>query len=277
MKKCAVINDLSGFGKCSLGAAIPIISSMGCEVHPLPTAVLSNQTAYDSYDIVSLTDSMSSFIQQWKRLGASFDAILTGFVCDENQIDIINAFADEFKDDNTIFVVDPVMADNGSLYDCYTPIMCEKIKSLCYNADVITPNTGELAFIAEEPYSENIEDIKAYCSKLINNGIKNIVVTGLKKGKEISNIVYDSDGCTVITGRLSGGYFSGTGDIFASIITGGLMRGLSIVKSAELATDFISTCAYDTKCSPGNNGVNFEKFLYLLTNYDYQEELNREK
>ena len=98
-----------------------------------------------------------------------------------------------------------------------------------------------------------------------------------KKGKEISNIVYDSDGCTVITGRLSGGYFSGTGDIFASIITGGLLRGLSIVKSAELATDFISTCAYDTKCSPGNNGVNFEKFLYLLTNYDYQEELNREK
>ncbi len=136
MKKCAVINDLSGFGKCSLGAAIPIISSMGCEVHPLLTAVLSNQT-----------DSMSSFIQQWKRLGASFDAILTGFVCDENQIDIINAFADEFKDDNTIFVVDPVMADNGSLYDCYTPIMCEKIKSLCYKADVITPNTGELAFI----------------------------------------------------------------------------------------------------------------------------------
>ncbi|MDE5974405.1 MAG: pyridoxamine kinase [Eubacterium sp.] len=277
MKKCAVINDLSGFGKCSLGAAIPIISSMGCEVHPLPTAVLSNQTAYDSYDIVSLTDSMGRFIEQWKKLGASFDAILTGFVCDEKQIDIINAFADDFKADNTIFVVDPVMADNGSLYDCYTSVMCEKIKRLCYKADVITPNTAELAFIAEEPYSENIDDIKAYCLKLINNGIKNIVVTGLKKGDKISNVVYDRSRYTVIAGSLSGGYFSGTGDIFASIITGGLMRGLSVVKSAELATNFISTCACDSKSSSGNDGVNFEKFLYMLTNYDYQEELNCEK
>lgn len=271
MKRCAVINDLSGFGKCSLSAAIPIISAMGCEVHPLPTAVLSNQTAYDSYDIVSLTASMEGFIAQWKKLGVSFDSILTGFVCDEKQIDIICAFVDEFKKSNTILVVDPVMADNGSLYDCYTEEMCEKIKSLCYKADVITPNVAELAFIAEEPYSENICDIKKYCLKLINKGIKSIIVTGLKKGSEISNIVYDSNGCTVVTGKLSGGYFSGTGDIFASIITGGLMRGLSLPKAAKLAAEFISSCAADTQNISGNDGVNFEKFLYLLTNFKYRE------
>lgn len=277
MKSCAVINDLSGFGKCSLSAAIPIISAMGCEVHPLPTAVLSNQTAYDSYDIAALTASMPGFIEQWKKLRVSFDAILTGFVCDEKQIDIISTFIDEFKKSNTILVVDPVMADNGSLYDCYTSVMCEKIKSLCYKADVITPNIAELAFIAGEPYSENIDDIKAYCSKLINNGLKSIVVTGLKKGSEISNIVCDGSDCTVVTSSLSGGYFSGTGDIFASIITGGLMRGLSLSKSAKLAAEFISSCAFDTRNISGNDGVNFEKFLYMLTNYDYQEKLNCEK
>ena len=269
MNKCAVINDLSGFGKCSLSAAIPIISSMGCEVHPLPTAVLSNQTAYDSYDIVSLTDSMNGFIEQWKKLGVSFDAILTGFVCDEKQLDIISRFADDFKEENTLLIVDPVMADNGALYDCYTMSMCEKIKKLCYKADVITPNIAELAVIAEKPYSENIDDIKRYCSKLINNGIKSIAVTGLKNGSEISNLIYDIKGCEVLTGELSGGYFSGTGDIFASIIAGGLMRGLSLAESAKLATEFISISAADTEKSSGNAGVNFEKHLYMLTNYDY--------
>lgn len=277
MKSCAVINDLSGFGKCSLGVAIPIISAMGCEVHSLPTAVLSNQTGYDSYDIVSLTDSMSRFINHWKRLGASFNAILTGFVSDEKQLDIISGFADDFKNSDTLIIVDPVMADNGALYDCFTMSMCEKIKKLCYKADVITPNIAELALIAEEPYSENCDEIKKYCAKLINKGIKSIVVTGLKSDDKISNIVYDSTGCEIITGKLSGGYFSGTGDIFSSIVTGGLMRGLSLSESAKLAADFISMCAADTEGRSGNDGVNFEKFLYVLTNYNYQEGMKSEK
>lgn len=269
MKKCAVINDLSGFGKCSLGASIPIISAMGCEVHPLPTAVLSNQTAYESYDIVSLTDSMGRFIEQWKKLGAEFDAVFTGFVCDDTQLDIIDSFCKAFKSSSTILVVDPVMADNGALYDGFTMAMCEKIKKLCYKADVITPNIAELAVIAEEPYSEKPDDIKKYCTKLMNKGIKSMAVTGMKNENTISNIIFDGKGCTVLTEKLSGGYFSGTGDIFASIITGGLMRGLSLVEAAKLATEYISICASDTNGVSGNDGIHFEKFLYMLTNYAY--------
>lgn len=265
MKKCAVINDLSGFGKCSLGVAIPIISVMGSEVHPLPTAVLSNQTAYDSYDIVSLTDSMKCFISQWKKLGAEFDAILTGFVSDEKQLDIINYFVEEFKNNNTLLIVDPVMADNGCLYNGYTQEMCEKIKQLCYQADIITPNIAELAFIADEPYSEKFDDIVRYGNKLLHNGIKSIVVTGCKNNDEISNIVFDENGCFVSTGKLSGDYFSGTGDIFSSIITGGILRGMSLCDATALATEFISTCALDTNSGAANDGVNFERFLHLLT------------
>lgn len=261
MKKCAVINDLSGFGKCSLTASIPIISAMGCEVHPLPTAVLSNQTAYDSFKSVPLTDIMPEFISEWKKLGVSFDGILTGFVTDERQIDIISSFIDAFKTENTVVVVDPVMADNGALYDGYTADMCEKIKELCRKADIITPNIAELAFIAEEDYAEDYDSIISYGKKLISKGIKRIVVTGYKQGDTISNIVFDGDCVKKADAKLLGGYYSGTGDILASVVIAGVLRGMALADAAALATDFISKTIADTHCINPNDGIDFEKYL----------------
>lgn len=265
MKKCAVINDLSGFGKCSLTAAIPVISAMGSEVHPLPTAVLSNQTAYDSFQLVDLTDYMQLFIKEWKKLNVSFDAILTGFVTNEKQIDIISNFIDNFNSSETLVIIDPVMADNGALYSGYTQAMCEKIKMLCYKADVITPNIAELAFLAEEDYSEEWETIVSYGKKLINNGIKRIVVTGYKEKDTISNIVFDGDKVEKATAQLIGGYFSGTGDVLASIITGGLLKGMDLYSSVDLATDFISKVIKQTDASNYNDGIDFERYLGELT------------
>lgn len=261
MKKCAVINDLSGFGKCSLTAAIPIISVMGSEAHPLPTAVLSNQTAYDSFEALFLTDVMPDFISEWKKLNADFDGILTGFVSDEKQIDIISDFIDEFRSKNTMVIVDPVMADNGVLYDGYTSAMCEKIKMLCHKADIITPNIAELAFLADEEYSENIDDINNYANKLQLDGIEKIVVTGYKQDNMISNLVYDSDGMAMASSDLIGGYYSGTGDILASIIMGGILKGMTLVQSVSLATGFISRVISDTNCKNHNDGIEFEKYL----------------
>ncbi|MGN1202013.1 MAG: pyridoxamine kinase [Eubacterium sp.] len=261
MKKCAVVNDLSGFGKCSLTASIPIISVMGAEVHPLPTAVLSNQTAYDSFKSVPLTDFMPDFIAEWKKLGAEFDGILTGFVTDEKQIDIISSFIDDFKTENTLVVVDPVMADNGALYDGYTKEMCEKIKALCYRADIITPNIAELAFIAEEEYSEAYDKIISYGKKLVNRGIKKIVVTGYKDNYTISNIVFDGENVYKATSALIGGYFSGTGDITASIIMGGVLRGMPLYDAVKLATEFISKVIKNTDCVNSNDGIGFERFM----------------
>jgi len=261
IKKCAVINDLSGFGKCSLTASIPIISVMGSEVHPLPTAVLSNQTGYDSYKSLSLTDYMRDFMAEWKKLNVSFDAILTGFVTDSTQIDIINTFIDEFYGNNTTLIVDPVMADNGHLYGGYTPEMCEQVKKLCYKADIITPNIAELAFIAEEKYSENFDDIDSYAKKLQKNGIKNIVVTGYKEDGLISNLVYNGSEFGKASAKRIGGYYSGTGDILSSVMTGGVMRGMSLFDSVKLATDFISKVISDTSVTNPNDGIHFEKYL----------------
>lgn len=261
MKKCAVINDLSGFGKCSLGVSLPIISVMGSEVHPLPTAVLSNQTAYDNYMQVDLTEYMQSYADKWRLNNASFDAILTGFVTNEAQLDFIEGFIDEFKSEGTIVIVDPVMADNGSLYKGYTYQMCEKIKTLCYKADIITPNIAELAFIAGKDYSEDYDTICNYAEGLIESGIKRIVVTGYKENDLISNIVFDEGKSVKISAKLIGGYFSGTGDITASIIAGGVLRGMSLVSSVRLATDFISKVIENTKSKSGNDGIDFERFL----------------
>lgn len=264
MKKCAVINDLSGFGKCSLMASIPILSAMGSEVHPLPTAVLSNQTAYESFLQIDLTNHMNDYIHEWRKLGVSFDAILTGFVTTENQLDIISGFIDEFKTESTVVIVDPVMADNGALYSGYTPAMCEKIKKLCHKADIITPNIAELAFLTDEKYSENIDDINHYANKLQLDGIERIVVTGYKKDNMISNLVYDSDGTAIASAALIADYYSGTGDVLASIITGGILKGMSLIDSVSLATKFISKVIADTDCGNHNDGINFERHLIDL-------------
>ena len=200
MKKCAVINDLSGFGKCSLTASIPIMSAMGVEVHPLLTAVLSNQTAYDSFKSVSLTHTMRPFIDEWKKLGAKFDGILTGFVTDKEQLNIISEFIDDFKTNDTLVVVDPVMADNGALYDGYDIQMCNVIRDFCFRADVITPNTTELAILADkkcenvfnEAWVNDYQNIEISLNALYKQGLKKIVVTGFKEDDLISNIVFDN-------------------------------------------------------------------------------------
>ena len=261
MKKCAVINDLSGFGKCSLTVSIPILSVMGCEAHPLPTAVLSNQTAYSSYSILDFTPYMNDYVSEWCRHSFSFDAILTGFTTSEYQLDIINDIVNRLRGNNTILVVDPVMADNGSLYDGYTDNMCNKIRSLCMKADAITPNIAELAYLVNKPYSEDLDTIISYGEEIVCKGVKGVVVTGYKSGGSISNIVFEENAVNIASAQLHGGYFSGTGDILSSIITGGLLRGMSLFDSTVLATEFIEKAVKNTVNDDPNAGIYFEKFL----------------
>ena len=276
MKKCAVINDMSGFGKCSLTAAIPIMSAMEIEVHPLLTAVLSNQTAYESFKSLSLTDTMRPFIEEWKKLGAKFDGILTGFVTDKTQLEIISDFIDTFKGENTLVVADPVMADNGALYDGYDMNMCEVIREFCFKADVITPNTTELAILAnkdnpnvlDEKWVNDYSNIEESLNSLYKNGIAKIVVTGYKENGAISNIIFDDGKISKVTNEKVGGYYSGTGDVFASVLTGSLLNGKSLVDSCKCAGKFITDTIKVTDVSDGNDGIAFEKTLKELISYE---------
>lgn len=156
-KKIAVINDLSGFGHCSLIAAISVISAMGTQACPLPTALLTAQTGYPHYYLDDYTDKMEIYRQEWQKMGQHFDGIYTGFVASEAQIDQIFHFIDTFYTPDTFLLVDPVMGDDGVKYDMFTPELLRKMKALVSEADIITPNLTELCLLTDADYDTVVD------------------------------------------------------------------------------------------------------------------------
>ena len=148
-KKVAVINDLSGLGRCSLTAAISVLSAMGIQTCPLPTAILSSQTEYPSYYCYDFTDKMDYFRQEWKKLGTCFSGIYTGYIASVPQIEEIFHFLDTFQTPDTFLLVDPVMGDDGMTYDMYTSEFLSAMKELTARADVITPNITEFCLLTD--------------------------------------------------------------------------------------------------------------------------------
>lgn len=273
LKKIAVINDISGFGKCSLAVSLPIISALGIECNPIPTAILSNQTGYDDFYSVDFTENMTPYIDVWKKQNVHFDAILTGYLASEKQVDIILDFIEHFKSENTLVFVDPIMADDGVLYDTYDKKLCEKVKILTKKADIIAPNLTELCILCGADYNEiskenNIEKITEIASSLLNETTKTVIITGVKTGNEICNIIVEKGSVNLVKSRLLNGSYSGTGDIFSSIVCGGITKGMNIFDAVKLATDFIYN---SIKSTPSEldyepNGVNFQKHLEMLIN-----------
>ena len=268
MKKIAVINDLSGFGKCSLSAALPIISAFGIQACPLPTGVFSNQTGYESFKSVDLTDSMTEFIEEWKRLGAAFDGILTGFIPNSRQGSIISDFIDCFKNENTVVTVDPIMGDDGALYPCHSEKTVAAIKELVKKADIITPNVTELALLCSLPPE------KAYTPAEIermseNTGVKTVITTGLDLGYEIGNAVYSEGKFELIKSKKIGEHFSGTGDIFTAYVLSDYLKRGNIFAAVQSASEFISKAIEETLKNESEkhyhpDGIEFEKFITTI-------------
>lgn len=273
MKKIAVINDLSGFGRCSLTAALPVISAFGIEACPLPTAILSSQTGYPSFFCTDYTENLIPYIDEWKRRNVSFDAVLTGYMASEKQADIICDFVDTFKTDNTLIFVDPVMADDGVLYDTYNTALCEKVIELTKKANIITPNLTELCILCNADYEKvsaenNIDKIQHLASSLLSGNLKTVIVTGVKKNKEIYNIIVEKDKNSFVKSKLLDGSFSGTGDIFSSVVCGSVVKSKSVTDAVTLATSFIEKSIADTPHTKGYapDGIDFQKYLEVLIN-----------
>ncbi len=275
MKKVAVINDMSGFGKCSLSASIAILSAMGLQPCAMPTAVLTNQTEFNNHYCVDLTDSMPRFIEMWSKNCEEFDGIYSGYVANEKQIDIINNFITKFNTNSTRVLVDPVMGDNGKLYPAYSPQICLKMKDLVKRADIITPNLTELCIIADKDYSKlvaqknsqnYIEQIFDIAKSAISHIEQQIVVTGIKKDGYLYNGVFSRNKSFVEKSEEIGPRFSGTGDIFASVVCGDIINGNSTEHAVQTATNFVKLAVLETVKEPydPNYGVNFEKILSKL-------------
>ncbi len=263
VKKVAAINDLSGFGRCSLTVALPIISSFGLQCIPLPTAILSNHTAYDSYFFDDYTDKMPAYYAQWEKLGLEFDCIYTGFLGSEKQIDITFDFIEKFGK-NTLLLVDPVMGDDGKIYTTYTKEMCEKIKKLAAAADIITPNITEACLLSDTEYKEDFtaEEIGAIAEKIHRSGTGTVIITGLHKDNAVGNYIYDG-ASTIVTGESLPCRYCGTGDLFASLLCGHVLCGKNIKEAVEKSADFVHDALLRTYSAgtDSKDGIEFERLI----------------
>ena len=269
IKRVAAINDLSGFCRCSLSVAIPIISAMGLWCCPLPTAILSNHTGYDDFFFDDYTEKMESYYKMWKTNNVNFDSIYTGFLGSVKQIDIVMDFIKNFKNDKNIVVVDPVMGDDGVLYSTYTKDMQLEMKKLIKYAFVITPNVTECSFLSDTKYEGehiSIDKARDMCKKI--EGPKNIVLTGIRSKDKIINFVYNTQTKeeTIVSRNAVDVYYAGTGDVFSSALCAFLTKGFNLKESVEKSAKFVEEAVKHTfMCKLDNKeGLAIEKCLNLL-------------
>ena len=269
-RKLAVINDISGFGRCSVAVALPIVSYMGVQCCPVPTSVFSNHTGFPHYFFDDYTDRMQEYIDHWKKLGLSFEGIATGFLGSDKQIQIVKDFIRDFKRENTKIVIDPVMGDYGKLYSTYTEELCQEMKKLVCLADIITPNLTECCKLTDTPYKGEgwrKKELQRMAEMLAAEGPQKIVITGIKQGEFIANYIYEKgkEPKWIRTHKV-GTERSGTGDVFASIIAADSVNGVPFDRSVKKASGFVKKCILKSieLEIPKTDGVCFEEILYQL-------------
>ena len=267
-KRVAAIHDLSGFGKCSLTVALPILSAAGIETSALPTAILSTHTGgISGYTYRDLTEDMRPVMKHWKSLDIKFDAIYTGFLGSFEQLDIVKEFFDAFRQEDNLILVDPVMGDNGELYTVFTREFAAGMRMLCQKADIIVPNLTEAALLLDEPYHPG-PFTHAYIESLLRKlgalGPQKVVLTGVYfKEDELGAATYDRTTDTidyVFTQKIPG-YYHGTGDVFASALLSALLNDFSLIDAAAIAVHFTTDSIRRTYKAKTDYrfGVNFEQ------------------
>ena len=270
LRRIVAIHDLSGVGKCSLSVALPVISATGVECACLPTAVLSTHTgAFTGYVMESLEDFMLPIARHWKQENIPFDGIYTGYLATPEQERQVEAVFDLLAGPETMIVVDPVMADNGSYYANLGDEMCQAFRRLCRRAQVITPNITEAALLAGVPYPttphtpERLQEILGALGAL---GPRYVAVTGVHPSPEaIGNLLLDTQ-TQEVTWALRPtrpGLFYGTGDLFASSLSALLVRGMECKQAVQMATDLVAGAIERTalRPTPRRFGVDFEGVL----------------
>lgn len=268
MKRIMTVQDISCVGKCSLTVALPIISAAGVETAVLPTAVLSNHTAFPKFTFKDLTDEITPITDMLYELGIDFDAIYTGYLGSFEQLKLVEKLFDTFKKTDSLILIDPVMADNGRLYTGFTEEFAAAMARLCSKADIIVPNLTEASFMLGIKYRESYDEeyIKRVLKMLTELGADKVALSGisLEPGK-IGVYCYDKTEdkyFSYFNEKLNVSYH-GTGDVFASSALGALMRGLSFEDSMALAVDFTLESMRCTMADPNRRtyGVNFEEAL----------------
>ena len=269
--RIAAIHDLSCFGRCSLTIALPVLSAMGCQCCPLPTALLSAHTGFPGNTFLDLAAEMGRIAEHWAAMDLQFDAIYSGFLGSADQVDTVARFFDTFKKSDTAVIVDPVMGDHGTAYRTCTPELCRGMRVLAENSDVITPNLTEAALLLDRPYEE-IRQSDAYevVRRLSLGGRRSVVLTGYSSEPGQTGVLCfdrDSGESKAVQTPREPQDFSGTGDLFASVLAGGVARGVPLFQAAQAAADFVRDCIARTLAEglTEQDGVDFEPLLGQLT------------
>ncbi len=270
--RIAAVHDLCGYGKCSLGVAIPVLSAAGCDVCPVPTGLFSSHTAFPGWYMHDTTDILRDYLDAWRGIDVQIDAVYSGFLGAPEQVEVIRSLYAEFPD--AIKMVDPVMADHGKVYPTYTPELCEAMASLASDADILTPNLTEAAIILGEPIGDewggvDISDDEAerIARALLAKGAKSVVLKGIQREGEnvIRNFVASSATPDII--EVCNEYvpymLHGTGDVHASCVLAAVMAGRSLVEGVAFAGDFVHDSMIVSADQPNfkDRGVSFEPLL----------------
>jgi len=268
-----LINDIAGYGKISLGVMIPIMSHMGFNIYNLPTAVVSNTLDYGLFDILDTTDYMRNTLKVWKKLGFSFDAICTGLIISEEQVKLVAEYCREQRKKGVHIFVDPIMGDDGKLYNGVSENTVVYMRQICSVADIVMPNYTEAVFLADM-YQDRDEVTRDEAKKIVdalrNMGSKSVIVT---------SIVVDGQSCVFGYDYYKGDYFtipfdyvpvhfSGTGDIFSALLIGGVLKGRELQESTKFAMDMVRTLILKNAENVDKyKGIPIEKYLEEMTNF----------
>lgn len=246
-KNILLINDLPGYGKVALSAMLPILSKMGYSLYNLPTALVSNTLDYGKFEILDTTSYMENTITVWNELGFQFDCISTGFILSSKQVDIITNYIKSQNNPNLLVVVDPIMGDDGKLYNGITNETVVHMKELSSYADILIPNYTEAAFIADlftDKSSLTKSEINALIDKLVSQGSKSVVITSIIEKDSNNHFVCGYDDKSKSYFYLSYDYipvrFPGTGDIFSAVMIGELLKETSLELSVKKAMDIVA-------------------------------------
>ncbi len=266
MKKVLCINDLSGFSNSSLKVNIALMSALGVDPCCFPTAILSAHTGYEYYSFYDFTKHFIEYKNKLRLVCPKFDCIYSGFLSSVEQINLINDLIDEFHSE--FVVIDPVMADNGKMYETYTQELCDKMRILVSKADLVTPNITEACILTNTPYKESFSqfELKEIASKIVEIGAKIVIITGIVNKQTVSNFIYKEGIHQVVCMPYNYASFAGTGDVFASCVIALLMHNIPIIRAVELASEYIYLSASYTfeKTKNTLDGIHLYKYMDLL-------------
>ena len=268
--RVAAVHDLCGYGKCSLGVAIPVLSAAGCDVCPVPTGLFSSHTAFPGWYMHDTTEILPDYLAAWSKIGVEIDAVYSGFLGAPEQVDRIRDLYEMYP--RALRIVDPVMADHGRVYPTYTPELCAAMAELAEGADVLTPNLTEAAIILDEPIGdawagEDITDAEArrLVNALLAKGTRTVVLKGIQRGDGlIRNFVGTQDGAFFeVNNELLPYMLHGTGDLYCSCLLAAVMAGRSTEEAVRFAGDFVHDAMMVSAQQPQfqDRGVSFEPLL----------------